>query len=132
LDFHGISRFSDVSIINNLNALIQKVNIGFLLTDYTKKNDSRIRKKTFYLQFCMGTPEGHQKSIFNTPKVKKKQRYIFASSTQKHKNSCRNTKSTNRNKKISNKSIFSTSKVKRRRKFVWGLPDGVCRLNPKS
>jgi hypothetical protein len=37
LDFHGISRFSDVSIINNLNALIQKVNIGFLLTDYTKK-----------------------------------------------------------------------------------------------
>jgi hypothetical protein len=32
---------------------------------------SRIRKKTFYLQFCMGTPEGHQKSIFNTPKVEK-------------------------------------------------------------
>jgi hypothetical protein len=31
----------------------------------------RIRKKTFYLQFCMGTPEGHQKSIFKTPKVKK-------------------------------------------------------------
>jgi hypothetical protein len=33
---------------------------------------SRIRKKTFYLQFCMRTPEGHQKSIFDTPKVKKK------------------------------------------------------------
>jgi hypothetical protein len=33
-----------------------------------KKNVSRIRKKTFYLQL---TPEGHQKSIFNTPKVKK-------------------------------------------------------------
>jgi hypothetical protein len=31
---------------------------------------SRIRKNTFYLQFCIGTPEGHQKSIFNTPKVK--------------------------------------------------------------
>jgi hypothetical protein len=31
----------------------------------------RIRKKTFYLQFCMGTPEGH-KSIFNSSKVKKK------------------------------------------------------------
>jgi hypothetical protein len=49
---------------------------------------SRIRKKTFYLQFCMGTPKGHQKSIFNTPKVKKKQRDIwdptkFASSTKK-------------------------------------------------
>jgi hypothetical protein len=37
-----------------------------------KKNVSRIRKKTFYLQFCMRTPEGHQKSIFNTPKVKRK------------------------------------------------------------
>jgi hypothetical protein len=36
-----------------------------------KKNVSRIRKKTFYLQFCMGTPEDHQKSIFNTPKGKK-------------------------------------------------------------
>jgi hypothetical protein len=52
---------------------------------------SRIRKKTFYLQFCMGTPEGHQKSIFNTPKVKKyKDTYgtyptKFANSTQKHK-----------------------------------------------
>jgi hypothetical protein len=32
---------------------------------------SRIRKKTFYLQDYMGTPEGHQKSIFNTSKVKK-------------------------------------------------------------
>jgi hypothetical protein len=31
----------------------------------------RILKKTFYLQFCMETPEGHQKSIFNTSKVKK-------------------------------------------------------------
>jgi hypothetical protein len=35
-------------------------------------------------------------------------------------------------KKISNKSMFSTSKVARRQEFVWGLPDGVCRLNPKS
>jgi hypothetical protein len=34
-------------------------------------------------------------------------------------------------KKISNKSMFGTSKVKRRQKFVWGLPDGVCKLNPK-
>jgi hypothetical protein len=39
----------------------------------------------------MGTPEGHRKSIFNTPKVKKKKDTYeiyptkFASSTQKHK-----------------------------------------------
>jgi hypothetical protein len=51
---------------------------------------SRIREKTFYLQFCMGTPEGHQKSIFKTPKGKEKDTYgiyptKFASSTQKHK-----------------------------------------------
>jgi hypothetical protein len=26
----------------------------------TQKNVSRIRKKTFYLQFCMGTPEGNE------------------------------------------------------------------------
>jgi hypothetical protein len=32
---------------------------------------SRIRKKTFYLQFCMGTPEGHQKSLCNTSNEKK-------------------------------------------------------------
>jgi hypothetical protein len=43
---------------------------------HKKKNVSRIRMKTFYLQFCMGTRKGHQKSIFNTPKVKK-QRYIW-------------------------------------------------------
>jgi hypothetical protein len=35
-----------------------------------KKNVSRTRKKTFYIQFCMGTPEGHQKSMFSS-KVKK-------------------------------------------------------------
>jgi hypothetical protein len=35
-------------------------------------------------------------------------------------------------KKFSNKSLFSTSKVKRRQKFIWGLPDGVYRLNLKS
>jgi hypothetical protein len=40
----------------------------------------------------MGHPEGHQKSIFNTPKVKKKNKDTygiyptkFASTTQKHK-----------------------------------------------
>jgi hypothetical protein len=53
---------------------------------------SLIPKKTFYLQFCMGTSEGHQKSIFNTPKLKKKNQDTYgiyptklASSTQKHK-----------------------------------------------
>jgi hypothetical protein len=38
---------------------------------FKEKNVSHTRKKTFYLQFCMGTPKSHQKSIFNTPKVKK-------------------------------------------------------------
>jgi hypothetical protein len=39
---------------------------------------SLIRKKTFYLQYCMGTPEGQQKNMFNTSKVKKKkQRFIW-------------------------------------------------------
>jgi hypothetical protein len=52
---------------------------------------SRRHEKTLYLQFCMGTPEGHQKSIFNNPKVKKTKIHNgiyptkFASSTQKHK-----------------------------------------------
>jgi hypothetical protein len=84
------------------------------------------------------TPEGHHKSIFNTPKktkihmgsIRKKK---FASSTQKHKKvieiwCCEPSEI----KKISNKSMFSTSKVKRRQTLVWGLPDRVCRLNPKS
>jgi hypothetical protein len=86
----------------------------------------------------MWTPEGHQKIIFNTPKVKKnKDTYgfyptKFASSTQKHKKVIETPNSPIEIKKISNKSMFSTSKVKRRQKFVWGLPDKVCRLNPKS
>jgi hypothetical protein len=57
---------------------------------------SRIRKKTFYLQFCIGTPEGHQKSIFNTPKAElrrifKKQKsekseFYFSKSEKSEKN----------------------------------------------
>jgi hypothetical protein len=47
-----------------------------------KKNVSHIRKKIFYLQFCMGTPEGHQKSIFNTPTVKKKTKIHMGSIRQ--------------------------------------------------
>jgi hypothetical protein len=30
----------------------------FKIERIEKKNVSRIHKKTFYLQFCMGTPEG--------------------------------------------------------------------------
>jgi hypothetical protein len=37
------------------------------------KNVSRIRKKTVYLQFCIETPGGHQKSIFSTSKLKRSQ-----------------------------------------------------------
>jgi hypothetical protein len=87
----------------------------------------------------MGTPEGHQKSIFNTPKVKKKNNdtyriYLtkFASSTKKHKLVIETPNQPIHIKNISNKSMFSTSKVKRRQKFVWRLPDGVYSLNPKS
>jgi hypothetical protein len=86
----------------------------------------------------MRAPEGHQKSIFNTPKVKKnKDTYgiyptKFASSTQNHKKVIETPNQPIEIKKISNKSMFNTSKVKRSQKFVWGLPDGVCRLNPKS
>jgi hypothetical protein len=69
---------------NALNAYIKNEAAGenlyviLKLCTCLEKNVSRIRKKTFYLQFCMGTPEGHQKSIFNTSKVKKnKDTYIW-------------------------------------------------------
>jgi hypothetical protein len=52
------------------------------LSKLTLKNVLRIRKKTFCLQFCIGTPEGHQKSIFNTPKVKKKTKIHMGSIRQ--------------------------------------------------
>jgi hypothetical protein len=87
----------------------------------------------------MRTPVGHQKRIFYTPKVKKKQRYIyriyptkFPSSIQKYKKVIETPNKPIEIKKLSNKSMFSISKVKRRHKFVWRLPDEVCRLNPKS
>jgi hypothetical protein len=86
----------------------------------------------------MGTPEGQQKSIFNTPKAKKTKIHtesIRQSLQAQPKNKKKVIETPNQPieiKKISNKSMFSTSKVKRRQKFVWGLPDRVCRLNPKS
>jgi hypothetical protein len=99
---------------------------------------SRISKKTFYLKFCMGTPEGHQKSIFNTPKSEKKTKTHVGSIRQSLQAQPKNLKKLSKHlnqpihvKKISNKSMFSTSKVKRRLKFEWGLPDRVCRLNPE-
>jgi hypothetical protein len=77
---------------------------------------SRIRKKTFFLQFCVETPEGHQESMFNTSKVKKTKIHMgsIRQSLQAwvEQTIKKSTKSTNRNKK-----------VKRSQKFVWGLPD---------
>jgi hypothetical protein len=82
-----------------------------VLFELKKKKVSRIRKKTFFLHFSMGTPESHQKSIFNISKVKK-QRYISdkvcQSSTQKHKKVIETPNQPIEIKKISNKSKFST------------------------
>jgi hypothetical protein len=78
----------------------------------------RIRKKTFYLQFCMRTPQGHLK----------------CEKTKIHMGSMRQSlqaqpKNINQSKlKLQSKSKKSQIKVCP----VWGLPDGVCRLNPKS
>jgi hypothetical protein len=85
----------------------------------------------------MGTPKGHQKCIFNTPKVNKKTKIHMESirqslQAQQHKKVIETPNQPIEIKKISNKSMFIPSKVKRRPKFVWGLRDGVCRLNPKS
>jgi hypothetical protein len=77
---------------------------------------TRIRKKTLYLQFGIGTPEGHQKSILYTSKVKKKQSLQAQSKTIK-KNSKHQINQL-KQKKISNKSMLSTSKVNRNQKFV--------------
>jgi hypothetical protein len=67
----------------------------------------------------MGTPEGHQKSIFHTPKgTYGIHPTKFASSTQKHKKVIETPNQPIEIKKNSNKSMFSTSKVKRRQNFV--------------
>jgi hypothetical protein len=84
---------------------------------------SRIRKNTFYLQFCMGTSEGHQKSIFNTSKVKKKTKIHVGSGiwdlsdkvcklNPKTSKNYQNTKSTNHDENFFKKSMFSTLKRK--------------------
>jgi hypothetical protein len=79
-------------LLNDHFSKIYERNRKTQIARLNSKKVSCIRKKTFYLQFCMGAPEGHQKSIFNTSKVKKKNKFKygiyltkFASSTQKHK-----------------------------------------------
>jgi hypothetical protein len=74
---------------------------------------SRIRKKTFFLQLCMRTPEGHQKSIFNTSKVKKKTkihmgfiRQCLQAQPKKIKNVIETPNQPIEIKKISNKSVL--------------------------
>jgi hypothetical protein len=48
------------------------------------------------------------------------------------KKNYKNIKSTNQNEIFPKKNMFSTLKVYRSKKFVWGLPDGICGLDPKS
>jgi hypothetical protein len=49
----------------------------FVRTKIIKKNVSCSRKKTFYLQSCMVTPEGHQKRIFSTYRKLRKEPLTF-------------------------------------------------------
>jgi hypothetical protein len=39
---------------------------------------------------------------------------------------------TKQNENFPKKTMFRTLKVLKSRKFVWEVPDGICRLNPKS
>jgi hypothetical protein len=112
---------------------------------------SRIRNKTFYLQFCMETPEGiefagwiqnpknnywNTKSINQNKKFRKKttlkvergQKYArtkFVGSTQNPNKKYQNIKSTKYTGNFPKKSMFSTLKLYRSQKFVWRLPDGI-------
>jgi hypothetical protein len=71
---------------------ISKIKKSQAFNPIKKKNVSRIRKKTFYLQFCMENPEGHQKSIFNTPKAIKKTKIHIGSIRQSLQAQPKNTK----------------------------------------
>jgi hypothetical protein len=76
---------------------------------------SRVRKKTFYLQFCMGTHESHQKGIFNTSKVKIKTKIQMGSIQQSLQDQPKTIKKLSKqiNQSKQKKSqINSTSKVK--------------------
>jgi hypothetical protein len=87
----------------------------------------RICKKTFYLQFCMRTPEGHQKSIFNASKVKKTKIHM-GSIRQSLQAQPKNIKKLlehqiyQSKRKFFEKSMFSSLKVKTSQKVVWELP----------
>jgi hypothetical protein len=74
----------------------------------------------FYLQFFMGTPEGHQKIMFNTYLKDVHMGYIRQSlqAQPKNKEIIETPNQPIEIKKISNKSMFSTSKAKRRQKFI--------------
>jgi hypothetical protein len=43
-----------------------------------------------------------------------------------------NTNSTNQNENFCKKNYISYLKSVKEQKFVWGLPDGICKINPKS
>jgi hypothetical protein len=90
-----------------------KQHIFLNVLNLKRKNVSRIRKKTFYLQFCMGTPEGHQKIEFRSLKVKKNQNFMweFAGSTQNHKKIIEMPNQPIETKMFSKKLCVCTSKV---------------------
>jgi hypothetical protein len=88
-----------------------------------RKNMSRIRKKTFYLQFCMKNPEGLQKSIFSTSKMNQKTENSYGSyptefvdSIKNPKRNYRKIKSSNQTKIFPKKSIFSVSRTTKKLK----------------
>jgi hypothetical protein len=76
---------------------------------------SRIRKKTFYLQYCMGTPEGIE----------------FTGWIQNPKTNYWNTKSINQKKKFKKKTVFRTLKVERGQKYARTEFEGPTQ-NPKK
>jgi hypothetical protein len=76
--------------------------------------------------------------MFDTLKEKRSLKFVrsyqteFAGSTQNPKNIIGTSNQPFRTKIFPKKTIFSTLNKKRCQKFVWELPDGICRLNPKS
>jgi hypothetical protein len=56
----------------------------------------------------------------------------FVGSTQNSKKKYQNIKSTNQNENVPKISMFSTLKLLKSQKFVWGLPNGIWGLDPKS
>jgi hypothetical protein len=76
-----------------------------------------------------------KKTVFRTLKVERGQKYArteFAGPTQNPKKIIRTSNQPIRTKFFPKKSMFSTLKVLRSQNLVWGLPDGICGLDPKS